>query len=50
MSSDGLMLTTIPRAIAGAMRLDKGSRLEWTFNKGDVAVIHNSLPENGVDF
>ena len=30
--------TTIPKAIAKAMRLKKGDSLEWLFEKGDVIV------------
>ena len=31
-------LTTVPRAIAEAMRLEKGSKIEWIFDRGDVIV------------
>ena len=31
-------ITTIPKAIAQAMRLEKGSKLEWIFDRGDVIV------------
>lgn len=30
--------TTVPRAIAEALRLKKGDSVEWLFDKGDVVV------------
>lgn len=32
------MQVTIPRAIAQAMRLKKGDKVEWIFDRGDVLV------------
>jgi bifunctional DNA-binding transcriptional regulator/antitoxin component of YhaV-PrlF toxin-antitoxin module len=32
------MVVTIPRGIAEAMRLEKGSMIEWIFDKGDIIV------------
>lgn len=29
-------IITIPKAIAGAMGLVKGSKIEWLFDKGDI--------------
>ena len=37
-AKNGQRLTTVPRAIAEAMRLEKGSKLEWIFDRGDVIV------------
>ena len=31
-------IITIPKAIAQAMRLEKGSGVEWLFDKGDTIV------------
>jgi antitoxin component of MazEF toxin-antitoxin module len=33
-----ILRSTIPRAIAQAMRLKKGDSVEWLFDKGDVVV------------
>ena len=38
MTKNGQRLTTVPRAIAEAMRLEKGSKIEWIFDRGDVIV------------
>lgn len=35
---NGQMVTTVPRAIAEALRLDKGSKLEWLFANGDIVI------------
>jgi bifunctional DNA-binding transcriptional regulator/antitoxin component of YhaV-PrlF toxin-antitoxin module len=37
-AKNGQRLTTVPRAIAEAMRLEKGSKIEWIFDRGDVVV------------
>jgi len=34
----GQMVTTIPRAIAQAIRLNKGDKVEWLFDRGDIVV------------
>lgn len=31
-------IITIPKAIAQAIKLQKGSKVEWIFDKGDVIV------------
>ena len=38
MTKNGQYLTTIPRGIAEAMRLKKGDKIEFMFDKGDVIV------------
>jgi bifunctional DNA-binding transcriptional regulator/antitoxin component of YhaV-PrlF toxin-antitoxin module len=38
MTKNGQRLTTVPRAIAEAMRLEKGSKIEWIFDRSDVIV------------
>jgi len=31
-------IITIPNAIAGAMSIEKGNKIEWLFDKGDIIV------------
>ncbi len=38
LTKKGQFLTTFPRAIAEAMRLKKGDKIEFIFDKGDVIV------------
>jgi len=35
---NGQYVTTIPRTIAEMLRLDKGDKLEYLFDKGDVII------------
>ena len=37
-AKNGQRRTTVPRAIAEAMRLEKGSKIKWIFDRGDVVV------------
>lgn len=34
----GQLITTVPRAIAGAMKLGHKDQLEWFFDRGDLIV------------
>lgn len=36
--NSGQVKTTIPKAIAGAMKLKKGDDIEWIFDRGDLIV------------
>lgn len=36
--NSGQVKTTIPKAIAGAMKLNKGNEIEWLFDRGDLIV------------
>ena len=36
--NSGQVTTTIPKAIAGAMKLKKGDSIEWIFDRGDLIV------------
>ncbi|MFC1488847.1 AbrB/MazE/SpoVT family DNA-binding domain-containing protein [Thermodesulfobacteriota bacterium] len=38
MTGNGQYLITLPKTIAQAMRLVKGDRLEFLFDKGDVLI------------
>jgi len=38
MTGNGQYLITLPKTIAQAMRLKKGDRIEFLFDKGDVLV------------
>lgn len=38
MTKNGQFLITFPKTIAEAMRLEKGSKIEFIFDKGDVIV------------
>ena len=38
MTKKGQFLTTFPRGIANAMRLEKGSKVKFLFDRGDVIV------------
>jgi len=37
-TKNGQFLTTIPKGIAEAMRLKKGDKIEFIFDRGDVIV------------
>ena len=37
-TKNGQFLMTLPQGIAGAMRIKKGDKLEFIFDKGDVII------------
>lgn len=38
MTENGQFLCTLPKGIAQAMRLSKGNKIEFIFDKGDVII------------
>ena len=37
-SKNGQFLITFPKAIAQAMKMKKGDKIEWIFDKGDIII------------